>query len=74
MRCAARAQAVVSYKWDRFAQRLLLLQLGAYLLWVGSFTAFMLLFNAGDAQLDDAQLVSTWKVGLGGRGGCRVLT
>ncbi len=55
----------MSYKWDRFAQRLLLLQLGAYLLWVGSFTAFMLLFNARDAELDDAELFSTWKVGGG---------
>ncbi|GLC47485.1 hypothetical protein PLESTB_000891500 [Pleodorina starrii] len=54
-------QAVVSYKWSRFARRLLLQQLGAYGLWLGSFTAFMLLFNSSDADITDTQLLTTWK-------------
>ncbi|PNH09915.1 hypothetical protein TSOC_003389 [Tetrabaena socialis] len=54
-------QAVVAYKWDRFARRLLLQQLGAYVLWLGAFTAFMLLFNSADAAVTDRELLSSWQ-------------
>ncbi|KAG2492134.1 hypothetical protein HYH03_009625 [Edaphochlamys debaryana] len=54
-------QAVVSYKWERYARRLLLQQLLTYSVWLLGFTGFLLLFNSSDAEITDEQLLSTWQ-------------
>eukprot|EP00198_Chlamydomonas_reinhardtii_P011202 XP_001700539.1 predicted protein [Chlamydomonas reinhardtii] len=59
-------QAIVSYKWGKFAGALLAKQLAAYGLWLGAFTGFMLLFTSDDAAVTDFELLSTWQ----GRAAC----
>lgn len=62
--CCAALQAIVSYKWGKFAGALLAKQLAAYGLWLGAFTGFMLLFTSDDAAVTDFELLSTWQVGV----------
>ena len=38
---------MLAFKWDTWAKRCLLLELAAYLVWLGAFQAFTLLFQAG---------------------------
>ena len=42
----AHAQAVISFKWNTWASKFLYFELGLYLLWLMSFQAFCLLFQA----------------------------
>ena len=42
----AHAQAVISFKWNTWASKFLYFELGLYLLWLTSFQAFCLLFQA----------------------------
>ncbi len=56
-------QAVVAWKWNAFARRLLLRQLAAYGLWLGGFSGFLIAFNADDAHTPTSRLLETWKVG-----------
>ena len=61
--CPAPAlQALVHFKWRAFARRLLIAQLCCYLLWLGAFTGFMLLFQSEDARLPNDKLIHTWHV------------
>ena len=38
-------QAVITFKWQQWAQRALHIELGLYLVWLLSFQAFILLFQ-----------------------------
>ena len=40
-------QAVIEFKWHRFARRLLLAELAFFLVWLASFFAFTILFQVG---------------------------
>ena len=43
-------QAVIEFKWHRFARRLLLAELACFLVWLASFFAFTILFQVGWAD------------------------
>jgi hypothetical protein len=43
--CVPCLQAVISFKWQQWAQRMLDIELGFYLLWLLAFQVFVLLFQ-----------------------------
>lgn len=51
--------AVIDWKWERYCKRLLLVELGFYLLWLVSFAAFTVLFQDEDTSLSLRELAAT---------------
>jgi hypothetical protein len=54
-------QAVIDFKWKRFAKRMLLVQLGCFLLWLGSFSAFLAAHQDEDPALSLKQLLGSFR-------------
>lgn len=52
-------QAVISFKWRAFARRLLLCQLGFFMVWIASFVTFTALFQDENLSLTLGQLMAT---------------
>lgn len=71
-------QAVIHFKWNKWARRFLLIELGAYVTWLLAFTSFTLLFQQEDGRMSFWAMISTWwggggEVGWGARGDLHVL-
>ncbi|GAB4820880.1 hypothetical protein N2152v2_007926 [Parachlorella kessleri] len=53
-------QAVITFKWNTFARRLLLVELGFFMLWLVGFNTFTILFQDEDLSLSLRALLGTW--------------
>lgn len=54
-------QAVLQFKWDTFAGKMVKAEFVCFLTWLIAFSVFMLLFQDEDITLSLPQLLSTWR-------------
>lgn len=52
-------QAIIDFKWTRFAKKLLITEFAFFMLWLVSFYAFTIAFQDEDASLSFSQLLQT---------------